>query len=259
MKRLTDRQLLFTRKPLCHLLIVLLSIILYNGRKLKIGDDMNILVIEDDAVIRKELKILLEKNGYTTWVTEDFNDVVKFSINKNPHLILLDLNLPVYDGYHICREIRKSSKVPIVVVTSRDSDIDELMSMSIGADDFITKPYNTQILLARIASILNRVYSIQTSNKLSVRDLVLDVGKSTVENGEGIVELTKNEVRILALLIKNQGIITSRDDIINELWQSNEFVDDNTLTVNINRLRTKLTEIGAVDFIKTKRGQGYLI
>jgi len=217
-----------------------------------------ILIIEDDMVIRTELKILLEKYGYKTSVTEDFRNVVEFVYNDKPQLVLLDINLPVYDGYHICREIRKQSKVPIIVVTSRDSDMDELMSMNLGADDFITKPYNTQILLARISAILGRTYD-DKKTEFVCGDIVIDIGKSTVKYKANIIELTKNELKILALLIQNKNTITSRDEIMNELWQSDEFVDDNTLTVNINRLRKKLDEIGAVNLLQTKRGQGYLL
>lgn len=221
--------------------------------------EMNILIIEDDIVIRTELKILLEKYGYKVTITNDFVNIINFIESSNPNLILLDLNLPFYDGYHICREIRKKSKVPIIVVTSRDNDIDELMSMNLGADDFITKPYNTQILIARISSILNRVYNREIINTLTYKELTLDISKSTITNKELTIELTKNELRILSLLIRNNEAVTSRDEIMNELWQSDEFVDDNTLTVNINRLRSKLSEIGIVDFIKTKRGQGYML
>jgi len=219
----------------------------------------NIFIIEDDALIRTELTTLLEKYGYTTTVTEDFNDVAGQVLNQRPSLVLLDINLPVFDGYHICREIRKESKVPVIVVTSRDSDVDELMSMNLGADDFVTKPYNTQILLARISSLLNRTYGTETISELAFGSLVLDIGKSVVSFGTKTAVLSKNEQRILALLIRNKNTITSRDDIMNELWQSNEFVDDNTLTVNINRLRKKLDELGASDMLKTMRGQGYSI
>ena len=216
-----------------------------------------ILIIEDDETIRRELKSLLEKYEYSVATTDDFHGVVDFTLRENPHLVLLDVNLPVYDGYHICRELRKVTKIPIIVVTSRDSDVDELMSMNLGADDFITKPYNTQILLARISALLNRVYNTDTTNTLSFAGMVLDIGKSVLSGPAGSAELTKNELRIMQVLMKNKDSITSRDDIMNELWQSNEFVDDNTLTVNINRLRKKLTEIGVEDVLKTKRGQGY--
>jgi len=218
-----------------------------------------ILIIEDDIIIRTELQILLEKYGYKTIISTNFQNISDFVISEKPHLILLDINLPVFDGYHICREIRKQSKVPVIVVTSRDNDMDELMSMNLGADDFITKPYNTQILLARITAILNRTYDINGINELFFGEIILDIGKSSVTCKSKTIELTKNESRILAVLIKNKNIITSRDEIMNELWQSDEFVDDNTLTVNINRLRKKLDEIGVDGILQTKRGQGYLL
>ena len=218
-----------------------------------------IFIVEDDAVIRTELKTLLEKYGYRSTITEDFGDVAAQVLSDKPQLVLLDINLPVCDGYHICREIRKQSKVPVIVVTSRDSDMDELMSMHLGADDFITKPYNTQILLARIAAILGRTYDTKTAGTLVLGELTLHIGRSAVAYNANTAELTKNELRILALLIKNKNVIMSRDAIMNELWQSNAFVDDNTLTVNINRLRKKLDEIGAMGLLQTKRGQGYLL
>jgi DNA-binding response OmpR family regulator len=219
----------------------------------------NILIIEDDKTISRELQTLFLKYGYAARIIDDFDNVISFALTENPHLILLDINLPVYDGYYICREIRKQSKVPIIVVTSRDSELDELMSMNLGADDFVTKPYNTQILLARISALLNRAYNTDESNIVSFEDINLDMGRSTVFCQSRGIELTKNEIRILHLLMKNKGAITSRDEIMNELCQSDEFVDDNTLTVNINRLRKKLAEIGVEDFLKTKRGQGYCL
>lgn len=216
-------------------------------------------IIEDDAVIRTELQTLLGKYGYHTAVTQDFENVVEFVFANEPQLVLLDINLPIYDGYYICREIRKQSKIPIIVVTSRDSDVDELMSMNLGADDFITKPYNTQILLARISAILERTYGGEKGVMLVCGEVTLDIAKSIVKYKESTTELTKNELKILSLLIGNKNTITSRNDIMNALWQSNEFIDDNTLTVNINRLRKKLDEIGITDFLQTKRGRGYMI
>jgi len=219
-----------------------------------------ILIIEDDATIRSELKNLLEKFNYSVIAPDDFSDIVTTANSAKPELILLDLGLPYHDGHHICREIRKHSSVPIIVVTSRNTETDELMSMHLGADDFITKPYNTQILLARIENVLRRTYeSTQTEPLLTCKEVSLNLCDSTVHFNGQIQELTKNEVRILRLLIKNKGHIISRDQIMAELWQSDEFVDDNTLTVNINRLRKKLCDIGIEDFIQTKRGQGYIV
>jgi DNA-binding response OmpR family regulator len=216
-----------------------------------------ILIVEDDRTIRRELKTLLERYGYEVIVADDFQDVAGTALSENPHLILLDINLPMYDGFHICRELRRHSNIPIIVVTSRNSEADELMSMNLGADHFVTKPYNTEILLAKISALLSRAYDVGTVQSLRYGDLVLDTGKSEASYGDQSVDLTKNELRILLLLVERQGNIVSRDDIMDALWQTDAFVDDNTLTVNINRLRKKLQGIGAAGLLKTKRGQGY--
>ncbi|WP_308780818.1 response regulator transcription factor [uncultured Clostridium sp.] len=218
-----------------------------------------IFIIEDDEKIRNELCTFLNKYGYEAIYLLDFEHVIDEVLREKYHLILLDINLPFFDGYHICREIRKKSSVPIIVVTSRDSEVDELMSMNLGADDFITKLYNTQILLARISSLLRRTYNNQESEILEYNNLQLDLSKSEVKYKDNKIELSKNESKILYVLIKNKEKIVSRNDIIEALWESDEFVDDNTLTVNINRLRKKLEEIGAIDFLKTKRGLGYIL
>jgi len=218
-----------------------------------------IFIIEDDSKIRTELHTLLTKYGHTCSYSNDFEQMVSIVLAHNPDLVLLDINLPMYDGYHICREIRQSSNVPIIMVTSRNSDVDELMSMHLGADDFVTKPYNTQILLARINSLLKRTYSTDHANTLTHKGVILDLSKSVISNNSQTAELTKNELRILHLLMTRTGSIVTRDEIMNDLWQSDEFVDDNTLTVNINRLRRKLESIGVTDYLITRRGQGYLV
>ncbi len=218
-----------------------------------------IFIIEDDVKIREELSTLLSKYNYECDVSDDFQNIIQVALNANPDLILLDVNLPYFDGYHICRSIRNVSAVPIIIVTSRDSEIDELMSMNLGADDFVTKPYNTQILLARISSVIRRTNKSDNNNLISHNDVTLDISKSIVSYNGQQVELTKNDMRILQLLMKNKGKIISRDEIMNELWQSDEFVDDNTLTVNINRLRKKLEDVGVSNYLLTKRGQGYMV
>ncbi len=220
---------------------------------------MKLFIIEDDIVLRTELISLLESYNYSCETSDNFKNIISEAVDSNADLILLDINLPYYDGYHVCREIRKISEVPIMVVTSRNNDMDELMSMNLGADDFITKPYNIQILLARIAAILKRTNQKNYSSEVEHNGLTLSMAKSTVYYESKEAELTKNELRILTVLMQNANSIISRDDLMDELWQSDEFVDDNTLTVNVNRLRKKLEEIGAADFIKTKRGQGYMI
>lgn len=219
----------------------------------------SIFIVEDDTKIREELKILLEKYGYTCIVTDHFHNIPEQVLELNPHLVLLDINLPVMDGYYVCKELRKRSQVPVIIVTSRDSEVDELMSMNLGADDFVTKPYNTQILLARIASVLKRAYQVEPKNTLNHRGLELDISKSMASYAGQSAELTKNELRILHLLMRNADRIISRSEIMNDLWQSDEFIDDNTLTVNINRLRKKLEGIGVYDYLITKRGQGYMV
>lgn len=218
-----------------------------------------IFIIEDEEKIRIELSELLNRYGYEANYSNDFENIVKIALESNSHIILLDINLPYYDGYYICREIRKKSNIPIIVVTSRNSEVDELMSMNLGADDFVTKPYNTQILLARISSLLRRTYQNMDLEIFEFKGLKYNMSTSEMEFDNSKVELTKNESRILYTLIKNKEKIVSRNELMKSLWQNDEFVDDNTLTVNINRLRKKLEEVGAVGYLQTKRGQGYIL
>ncbi len=219
-----------------------------------------IIIIEDDEIIREELKNFLSKYGYEIVAPTSFDNVVQFILNENASLVLLDINLPIFDGYYICREVRKKSDVPIIIVTSRDSDMDELMSMNLGADDFVTKPYNTQILLARIAALLKRSgSSTATSNILTYKDFQLNLSNATITYKEKEIELTKNEVKILSYLINHKGEIVSRELLMEYLWSTDYFVDDSTLTVNITRLRKKLEEIGIENVIETRRGLGYIM
>lgn len=219
-----------------------------------------ILIIENSITIREELKVLLSKYGYKAIALETFDNIINNIIEQKPHLILLDINLPIFDGFYICREIRKTSNIPIIIVTSRDSEMDELMSMNLGADDFVTKPYNTQILLARISSVLKRSYaSVENTDTIVYKDLVLNLSKGTIESNGNSIELSKNEFKILSYLIKNKGSITSREKLMNYMWNSDVFVDDNTLSVNVNRLRKKLEELGLNNYIETRRGLGYIM
>lgn len=218
-----------------------------------------ILIVEDHEPIRLELCKFLEKYNYEAKAVVDFENVVECCLEEQADLILLDINLPVYDGYYICREIRTQSDVPIIVVTSRDSEMDELMSMNIGADDFIAKPYNTQILLARIFSILRRTKKSSEDSLIEYHGLKISLEKSIMSYQDKEMELSKNEIRILYTLIQKKEAIVSRDELMESLWQSNEFVDDNTLTVNVNRVRKKLEAIGLDNFIQTKRGRGYMV
>lgn len=220
---------------------------------------MKILIIEDAEMLRNELKQFLSNYGYEVEAPDDFQQIMKFATREDLHLILLDINLPIYDGYYICREIRKSSQVPIIIVTSRDNEMDELMSINIGADDFITKPYNTQILLARIESVLRRAYNYQESTILQFGSLKLDLSNGTISHQNQQEELTKNEIKILHCLMKNKGKIVSREELMEYLWSSDLFIDDNTLSVNITRLRKKIESIGMENPIETRRGLGYIL
>lgn len=218
-----------------------------------------VFIIEDDVKINEQLGSFLKRYGYEVSTSFDFENIVDIALEENPKIILLDINLPVFDGYYICKEIRKQSNVPIIVVTSRDTEMDELISMNLGADDFITKPYNTAILLARIESIIRRVYGNNSMEIYEYNGLRYNLSTSEMEYEGNKSDLTKNESRILYTLIKNKGKIVSRSELMKYLWQNDEFVDDNTLTVNINRLRKKMEEIGANNMLTTKRGQGYIL
>ena len=219
-----------------------------------------ILIVEDDQKLRNKLKIYLEKNGYEALTIEKFDNSIQDILDKKADLILLDINLPYLDGEYICKEIRKTSNVPIIMVTSRDSELDELISLNNGADQYVTKPYNLQILLAKISGLLKRTENTAINqNKIDCREFILNISKSMIEKEEKQIELTKNELKILHFLVLRKGQIVSRDEIINYLWDSESFIDDNTLTVNMTRLRTKLEEVGLKDIIETKRGQGYIL
>ncbi len=219
-----------------------------------------ILIVEDDKKLREELKIFLTKNGFEVTLVEEFVDVVNQIIVEKADLVLLDINLPYLDGEYILKEVRKVSDVPIIVVTSRESELDELLSLNYGADQYVTKPYNIQILLAKINGLLKRSnHSFANNEKINCEEFILNISKSVIQNGDKQVELTKNELKILSYLVKNKGKIVSRDEIIDNLWDNESFIDDNTLTVNMTRLRGKLDEIGVKNYIETKRGQGYFV
>lgn len=218
-----------------------------------------IMIIEDNKTIRERLADLLIKYGYEVFLPKDFTNIIEDFNKNNPHLILLDINLPIFDGFHFCKEIRKHSNIPIIFVTSRDSNMDEIMSMTVGGDDFITKPYDSQILIARITAVLRRSYNNLSNDILEYKGVSLNLGKGNVTYQNKTIDLTKNELKILHNLLHNEGSIVTRDDLMNYLWNDDVFLDDNTLTVNINRLRKKLEEININDFIETRRELGYII
>lgn len=214
-----------------------------------------ILIIEDDEKLRNELETFLNKNGFVATSLKKFDNAVEDILNEKADLLLLDINLPYTDGEFICKEIRKISNVPIIMVTSRDSEMDELLSLNYGADQYVTKPYNIQILLAKIVGLLKRNQNAGNNpDKIDCGEFVLNTAGRIIEKEDNKVELTKNEYKILEYLVLHRQQVISRDEIMDYLWESEEFVDDNTLNVNIKRLRTKLEELGLIDQIETRRG-----
>lgn len=218
-----------------------------------------ICVVEDDELMRQELCVLLESNSYRVRALSCFDNAVQDILATAPQLVLLDLSLPGVDGQLICRELRKNSSVPIVVVTSRDTETDELLALAQGADDFVAKPYNAQVLLAHIASVLKRTYGTQEVQNLSYAGLLLDMERMQVTYQDSSADLTKNELKILAHLLRAAPRVVARGELQEELWATDAFIDDNTLTVNISHLRQTLSQLGAGELLHTKRGVGYYL
>ena len=218
-----------------------------------------ILIVEDEKIMRNELATMLKNNGYETCCIEEFENVAEQVSKENADLILLDINLPCENGYQICSKIRADMSVPIIFLTSRNSDMDELNSFISGGDDYITKPYNVPVLLASISNLLKRIYKDSENEIVEYKDLTLFVEKNLASHDQSEIELTKNEFKILWFLIKGKGKILSRTEIIEYLWDNEMFVDDNTLSVNIRRIRAKLEKIGIYNYIHTKHGQGYSV
>jgi len=216
-----------------------------------------ILIVEDDQELREELKILLDNAGYCGMILEDFLHAKDEILKINPDLILLDIKIPYMNGELLLRELRKETQIPIMMVTSLNNENDEVLSMSFGADDYISKPYNPTLLLLRIEAILRRIQpEVMT---LSYHGLILIPERGILKYQDESIILTKNEMLILKYLMMNQGKIISREDIMMDLWDSDEFVDDNTLTVNISRLRQKLRIFGYAEAIETRKGLGYIL
>lgn len=216
-------------------------------------------IVEDDEPIRGELAEVLRRNGFEVAWCDSFDHVADDVLQAAPDVVLLDLTLPVADGQLVCREIRQRSDVPIIVLTSRTTEIDEVMSMTMGADDFVAKPYRARVLVARIGALLRRRGRPDESSVLEYGGVSLDLARSEARAAGGSVELTKNELRILSLLMGRAGTIVSREALMRDLWDSDAFVDDNTLTVNVNRLRRSLEKIGVTNFLVTHRGRGYSV
>ena len=217
-----------------------------------------ILIVEDEVKIREELKTFLENNGYEILTINNFENTLDQIKKLDIDLILMDINIPGINGMHLCREIRKTSKIPIIIVTSRDTEMDELLCMNYGADDFITKPYNMQILLAHIEAVLKRSKP-EISHILEYKGMKINLSKGTIDYDNQTVILTKNEIQIFSYLLERRGTVVTRDELMNYLWNTEAFIDDNTLTVNMARLRKKLEDLGFKDIIETRRGWGYII
>ena len=217
-----------------------------------------ILLVEDDEVIRQQVKKILEQWGYEVVLVEDFMEVLSIFVKVEPHLVLMDIGLPLFNGYHWCQEIRKVSKVPIMFLSSRDQAMDIVMAINMGGDDFVTKPFDQNVLLAKIQGLLRRSYEFgKDQSLLEYMCVILNLkAMDLVYQGE-VVSLTKNEFQILQILFERSGNIVSREDLMKELWNSDFFIDDNTLSVNVARLRKKLEAVGLKDFIETKKGVGY--
>lgn len=218
-----------------------------------------IMIVEDDPAIRDELALLLGNEGYAALPVTDFDGVTAQVQQAAPDLILLDLGLPGRDGFSLCAQLRRSCAAPIIFVTSRDGALDELRALSLGGDDYITKPYNIPVLLARVKAVLRRADSAPEPDTLKVGGLSLHLAEGVAVCGGGRAELSRNEIRILAYLMNHAGRIVPRADLIEALWNSRIYIDDNTLSVNVTRLRAKLGELGLPDYIKTRRGMGYQI
>lgn len=220
-----------------------------------------IMIVEDDEKMREIILQNIVKWGFEGYCVQDFNKVFEEFIKYSPHLVLMDINLTSFDGFYWCGKIREVSKAPIIFISSRNTNMDIIMAVNMGGDDFIQKPFSLEVLMAKINALLRRTYNYTNdfSNIIEHDGVVLNLKDSTVLFKNKKMDLTKNEFKILYTLMRDTGAIVSRDNIMRALWEDESFVDDNTLTVNINRLRKKLEDLGLVDYIQTKKGQGYVI
>ena len=217
-----------------------------------------IMIVEDDEVISSTLKRHLEKWTFEVYVVEDFEHVMEVFLDYQPTLVLLDISLPFYNGYHWCQEMRKVSEIPIIFISSTNENMNIVMAMNMGADDFINKPFDLNVITAKIQAMIRRTYSFSKQfHILTYKELILNLLEATVSYRDQVIELTKNELKIMQMLFEKAETYVSRDELMIELWQSDQFVDDNTLSVNMNRLRKKLDDFGLDSLIQTKKGIGY--
>ncbi|NLJ16749.1 MAG: response regulator transcription factor [Clostridiales bacterium] len=219
-----------------------------------------IFIVEDDTVIANSIKNNIESWGFPCRACDDLRNVLKEFIDFKPHLVILDIMLPFFDGYYWCKEIRKLSDVPIIFLSSASDNMNIIMAMNMGGDDFVIKPFDINVLTAKIQALLRRSYNYASQKNLIEHEgLILDTSNTTLSYNDKKIDLTKNEYRILLTLLENKGKIISRDTLMQKLWETDSFVDENTLTVNVTRLRKKLCEYGIDNFIRTKKGLGYII
>ncbi len=219
-----------------------------------------IMIVEDEAVIRQLIGEELTKWRFDVFATTEFSEVFADFEREAPQLVLLDINLPVFDGYYWCQKIREVSKVPIIFISSRNTNMDQIMAMNMGADDYITKPFEVDVLVAKINALLRRSYNYAEGGETMTHNgITLNLDNSSMEISDEVIDLSKNEYRLLYILMKQHGKILSREKLLRALWDDERFVDDNTLTVNINRLRRKIEQAGIQDYIQTKVGQGYIV
>lgn len=222
---------------------------------------MKIMIVEDDQTIAAMIEESLHKWGLAAVRVEQFNEVLQTFVREKPQLVVMDINLPAYDGFYWCAKIRELSKAPVLFLSSRSTPMDVVMAINTGGDDYIQKPFYSDVLLAKINALLRRAYAYAdiASDVLEHDGVVLHIGEGSVRCGGAKAELTRNELKILSLLMRQPGAIVSRDKMMRALWEDESFVDDNTLTVNMTRLRRKLAELGRGDFVATRKGQGYMI
>lgn len=219
-----------------------------------------IFLVEDDEMLREEIMNLLIKWGFEIKGAEEFHDILDECIKFHPHVVLMDVNIPSFDGFYWCKKIREISSVPIIYISSRDSNMDIIMGMNNGGDDYIQKPFDNTVLVAKIQAIIRRTYEYAHKSKFAeCNGVILNLDDTSITYKDKSYELTKNEFKILKLLIENRGKVVSRQALMRSLWDDEVYVNENTLTVNVNRVRTKLEELGLKDFITTKKGMGYII
>lgn len=218
-----------------------------------------IFLVEDDKVIAEEIERHLKFWNYEIKIAEDFQNIFDDFKNFHPDLVLMDVSLPFYNGYHWCKIIRKNSKVPILFISAADENLNLIMAMDLGADDYLTKPFELELLQIKIRALLRRAYEYVETRNIFYKDISLDCDKMIISRENKEIELTKNEFKILEILLEKPGKVVNRDEIIDKIWQTDSYIDDNTLTVNVMRLRKKLEEINIFELIKTKKGVGYYV